>query len=272
MLVNYATYLLNTPPDIAEIVLGKSGKKLIEFISKIDLEHPEALHVLNDIFHNDNNFWKQVIETIGLTENCKNLSISSNFHKLINYKLSKSFVKNSDKFAIRLLKSKDDREVIRRQRLPQAMDLKVSLSVWNKQPANFETFNRNNIPYLEDIDALENKALRYTELGCQKIVDKVTNEIKKLKDANNQIYYGFNKITITTAAIILAKMQDCNFGNYEFGIYPSSSAVIENFDNFPDIGGKPLFDDFIGLFLKNKKVVLGIRDSKCYFIGDNNGC
>lgn len=285
--------LLATHPDIGELALGKSGRKLIEFINKIDLEHPDILYVLDEIFYNDVNFRQQVLEAIKLAEKNRHLSISINFHKLVDR--NKLKVIQND-FAIRLLKSSKDRDSIRKQRCVEIVNLKAfykkGSEIWNRQPTDFKAFNRHNVPYLEDIGLAEQEIGRYTELGCESIANKIAKEIVKLKTNLSERYYGFNRITITTAAMILAKIHGYRLktqwdihGNkkiiitgYEPKIYPIHEMVhtassnmlklIDHFESFPEIGGKPLFDDFILLVpdVKSCPILLGERDRKSYWL------
>lgn len=285
--------LLATPPNIGELALGKAGRKLIEFISKIDLEHPDVLCVLGEILHNDLNFRQQILEAIELAEKNKHLLISANFHKLVDRNKLKSI---QNDFATRLLKFSKDRNAIRKQRCVELVNLetfyKKGSEIWNRQPTDFKAFNRYNIPYLEDIEYFENEVDRYEELGCETIASKITNEIRKLRANISERYYGFNRITVTTAAIILAKMhgyklktqwdihdnKKTTITGYEPKIYPihemthtasnSMLELISHLDSFPETGGKPLFDDFILLVpdVESCPILLGERDRKSYWL------
>ena len=276
------------------------------------MQHPDISHAINQIFDNDLNFCQQVQESIELCDKCKHLStISGKFYKLIDRnRLSKTLLQQ--RFAIRLLKSNKDRQLIRKQKCMQVIDLKSICNkgseIWNRQPLHFEKFTRFNIPYIKDIKEYEEMSKRYEELGCETITNKLTNEIKQLRIAFSERYYGFNRITIAKASLILAKMHGYRFktawdihGNKSNSIvstyekylpqaYPLHELIhiasddilklIEHLDNFPGINGKTLFDDYIvlapsGIREKVQPILLGTRDNKCYFIcfyGDNNEC
>lgn len=348
----------------SEIALGKIGKKLVEFISKVDLEHPDLPYAFNEIFGNDPKFIQEVAEVIELADRCKHLSsLSGSFHKLVDRNgFSKLFVQN-DKYGTRLLKSWKNRDAIRASRKMQTVDLKAvykkGAEIWNTKPTNFKIFNRHNIPYVDYIQLSERKIERYDELGCEVISDKLGDEIRQLKIHLSERYYGFNRVTVTVASVILAKMHGYRLKTswdihdnkntsitipynsiynfvpedselpavfmprirgtgylYEPRVYPleimrplaseSMLKVIDHMDCFPELNGKPLFDDFIILvpgvqlhnygkyFIKDQKdnilgfdsheeaalfldrtlikngsitpILLGLRDSKCYFI------
>jgi len=195
---------------IAETALGKVGKKLVEFINSADLNHPDLTYFINEIFCNDINFRQQVQDALDLAEKCKHLtSISTNFHKLIDRnKFSKAFL-HTDKFGVRF-KSKKHREVVRKSRDIQNVDLKAVYKkgneVWNAQPTSFSVYNRHNIPYLNDIQLSEEKIFKYEDLGCKSIADKLTEHVRQLRINLSYRYCGFNRVTMTIASVILARM------------------------------------------------------------------
>ena len=64
---------------------------------------------------------------------------------------------------------------------------------------------RGNVAYNDKISFYYKKAMRYSELGCSGISRQIMSYVKQLKDQCHELYFGFNRITITNAAIILAK-------------------------------------------------------------------
>lgn len=196
--------------SVAETALGKIGKKLIEFINSVDLDHPDLPCVINGIFRDDTNFRQQVQDVLDLADKCKHLSsIAPNFHKLIERnKFSKAFLHN--KFGIRLYKSKKNQDIIRKKQKMQTVDLKAVCKngneVWNSQPTSFKVYNRHSMPYLKEIKSSEEKIYKYADLGCNSIVDKITEQVKQLKINLSYRYCGFNRVTMTTASAILARM------------------------------------------------------------------
>ncbi|NIQ13924.1 MAG: hypothetical protein GTO02_05825 [Candidatus Dadabacteria bacterium] len=196
--------------------------------------------------------------------------------------------------------------------------------LWKMLPTDFSIFNRHNTPYIEYLDLAERKMSRYSELGCEEISNKITEKIKQLRISLRDRYYGFNRVTITVASAILSKMHGYKFRTsydrednvtfnvvvsnyfsqhskeysyepklysfYELGCQAPKATLraINHLDSFPDINGKPLFDNYLVLvpsikydgsydslrnldmnLIKNRDIVpvlLGERNSKCYFL------
>ena len=116
-------YLTSIHTDVAELALGKIGHNLIEFVNKIDFKHPDVLYTFNQIFKNDLILMQQVQELLELVNRYKHLSISNNFYKLIDHsKLPKTCLHSG--FAARLFKSSKERDLVRKQKKTQIIDLK----------------------------------------------------------------------------------------------------------------------------------------------------
>lgn len=279
--------LITIPPEIGEIALGNIGAKIFKFISKADISHPEIISVVNNIFDNDKDFIGQIIELLSLTENNIKLKIVKNFCNIISRKkFSRYFTKNTN-YAIRVLNNKDYRDIIRRQKKMQVVCLK-DFSSWENEPEDFQIFNRYNDPYSEVVKVAERKANKYYELGCKLLGDKVLNLLKKNKNNISDCHYGFNRISITNAAIILAKLNKFrlrtswdthdnktvkivttfDFGvsnnTYEARVYPIHDLIhiappniiniINHLDNFPEACGKAIFDNYLVLMPSVKSV------------------
>lgn len=323
-LPEFVFVLLGVTPKVAETALGKYGRRLVELINMVDLNHPDLPYVIHSIFCNDAAFMQQVQDVLDLAERCKHLSsISHNFHKLVDrHKFSTHFL--STKFGSRLWKSKRDLEASRRNRKVQKVNLssvyRKGTEVWNNQPDNFKVYNRYNMPYLHEIELSERKLDRYEELGCQDIVDKVSAQIRQLRINLSYRYSGFNRLSMSVAAVILARMHNYKFkvawdihdnrtANiivppvllYEYqpkeseipGVFASQTLgscyyyepraypvhqllvnasdamlkVVEHLDNFPDMNGRPLFDDLLVLVPSVKLQSV----NGTYFVKDHAG-
>lgn len=194
---------------VAELALGKIGKKLITFINAVDIDHPDLSYAIEGIFL-DAFCRQQTQELLELAENCKHLSsIRANFPKLINkHGFSKHFLQ-AEYYAARLLKAKRDIGVARKKRNVQNVDLKKlykSSTLWNRCPEDFSIYNRHNIPYLSVIEESERRLDRLVDLGCTATADKITAEIRELRINLSHRYCGFNRVKIVTASAILAKL------------------------------------------------------------------
>ena len=195
--------------SVAELALGKIGKKLIDFINAVDIDHPDLSYAIDGIFM-DAVCRQQTQELLELAEKCKHLtSISANFPKLINkHGFSNRFLQ-TEHYAPRLLKVLGDISAIRKKRNSQNVDLKKlykSGTLWNRCPDDFSVYNRHNMPYLNLIEESERNLDRLVDLGCTNTAEKVTAEVRELRINLSHRYYGFNRVKVVTAAAILAKM------------------------------------------------------------------
>lgn len=77
--------------------------------------------------------------------------------------------------------------------------------IWAYQPDNFSSFIRFSNPHKEDIDFAEKKEFMYLKNGCVGMANYIRECIDNFKSQLQESYYGFNRITMTNAAVILAK-------------------------------------------------------------------
>lgn len=204
--------------DLLEFTLGKVGQKLRIFAENVDFQHPEISFVFDGLIANDQNFAQECMELLTLGQFAR----ENNLHKIIpslgkyftKESLTKNIIKKIDipsknKMHVRLLKDFKEREEIRLTKRMQIIDLyslyKKGDNIWNSQPDNFTKFLRFDTAYEDDLKIAEKKVLRYEELGCISLAAEIRKSIELFHESMEQSYYGFNRITMTSAAIILAK-------------------------------------------------------------------
>ncbi len=195
--------------DVAETSLGKSGRKAIEFIKGIDLDHPDAFDVVYKLFNSNYRTMVQVHEVLRIAKDYSYLSVVKKLHKLVDG--WKPDFKPS--FGARLLKSKEAREAVRATRQAVAIDLWSPLQrkgeqFWNKHPGNFAAYEKDNLPFAEDVKELDEKIERYRSLGCTDLAEKFINESQPLKNNLTNVHHGYNRIPVTIASLILAKQHE----------------------------------------------------------------
>jgi hypothetical protein len=293
--------------EIAEVALGKTGRRLIEFILKLDSTHPDVLAILRQLFSNNYELIQQVDETFLLASLYRHLSVSHRFPKLVEtFKLSDAL--DNPTFGVRAFNPVAKKEV-RESRDVISVDLgalqRKGSQYWDRQPSDFKDYERLNHPFVEKIRELNDKSERYRSLGCSDLADTVTVESKHLTDNLEQQYFGFNRIPVTIAALIIAKKHgyklktswdefgsnieiSVGFQTYEARLYPFHQfrhlapntvlSMIEELENCPlgPLKGKSAFDDFLVLVPGIKgtsavldtvnPILLGEKDGKCFYI------
>jgi hypothetical protein len=279
-----------------ELVLGELGLKIAKFVYCVDINHPHATDLFASIFSNDETFVKELEEVLSVVKYCDHLSIGKKLHKLIDLKkISKSF--NREGFGARLLTSIDK---VRSERAIKPIDLNTIVKkgemLWKRQPDNFSSYEKGNSPFIKDIETLELKAKTYSWLGCEDLASGFSTESNILKSNLDCKYYGYNRITVTIAAMIIAKMHGCKLktswdrnNNKTVKIIKSDGSdykpelcplhemfctprhIIEKIhylDAHPEVNNKPIFDAFLVIvpYLGTHAVLLGEKDGKCYYV------
>lgn len=204
--------------DLLEFSLGKVGQKLRSFAQNVDFQHPEIVSIFDGAIANDQNFAQECMELLTLAQFAR----EHNLYKIIpalgraltKESLTRNIIKKIDipqnnRMHVRLLKDCKERQEIRMTKRMQIIDLqsiyKKGEEVWNAQPDNFTKFLRFDTAYQDDLKVAEKKAQRYDELGCSSLAGEVRKSIDAFREHMEQSYYGFNRITMTNAAVILAK-------------------------------------------------------------------
>ncbi|RTK97706.1 MAG: hypothetical protein EKK64_00390 [Neisseriaceae bacterium] len=213
-------------PDAFELGFGKFGLDLKDFIDKIDLSHPEIDIIFDGILSDDETLSKNFIELINLAK----LAKKNNLNKILPL-LSKDYIKDlfpkslvrkiesPSKLYLRMLKDSDSRMEVRQTKRMQNIDLQSLYSkgdyFWQLQPNSFTKFLRFDNSYLEDLRIAEKKAAKYKELGCSFLYEEINKSIESFKEIIKDNHFGFNRITMTNAAVILAKSLGFNFSSQE---------------------------------------------------------
>ena len=196
--------------------MGKYGENLKRFVSSIDIYHPGLEPTLKSIFGNE--FSKVFEEIITLSKLVKKESGLGGYLSQIFKLMSKEFSKNAllrvdapsvNGLHVRFIETLAGREKVRNFKEIQLIDLKSFYKkgeeFWKFQPFDFSFFLRFNSTYEKELIAAERKADRYKELGCTSLFNEIKRAIDFYKEQVEDSYYGFNRITMTNAAIILAK-------------------------------------------------------------------
>jgi hypothetical protein len=210
--------IIECDDDILNFTLGSLGLKLRQFAQHVDFHHPEIVSIFDGIIANDHQFAQECMELLVLGKYAK----ENNLQKIIP-SLGKALSKNSlsgsilkkidlpqnNRMHVRLLKESKEREEIRMTKRMQTIDLqgvfRKGKNIWEAQPDNFTKFLRFDTAYQDDLNLAEKKAQRYDELGCVSLADEVRKSIEAFKEHMENSYYGFNRITMTSVALILAK-------------------------------------------------------------------
>lgn len=240
--------LFDSDPAFLEFSFGHLGQSLGSFIKTLDLNHPEITNVFDGALIDGTSFSKQFMEFLALSQYAYNSGITSIFPLLGDILLreicDKSFLKkienNCNKCHVRLISSQLERDSVRLNKKMQVIDLqniyKKNADVWKMQPDDFLPFLRFDSVYSNEIAKAEKKMRRYQELGCITLANEIAKSIQNFRDNMEQSYYGFNRITMTNAAVILAKLHGFSYtpsqSVYAGGFYTNTDPQIHVYNSF----------------------------------------
>jgi len=225
--------------DLLEYALGDFGTRLGRYTRSIDIGHPDVITIFDGIFCDDQKFSKYCLELLRLAEFARgngmihvfpdigNLFVREMVSKTVTKKLDGTYQTRAH---VRLVRDQEERDYIRLNKRIQCIDLqavyKKGEESWNSQPDNFKKFLRFDAAYEEEIKIAQKKMKRYQELGCNSLASEIEKSIELFKENMDQAYYGFNRITMTNAAIILAKSLGYTFIDSSIQIASSSTIKI----------------------------------------------
>ncbi|CAE7860220.1 unnamed protein product [Symbiodinium microadriaticum] len=204
------------PEDNVKTSLGNFGVRLLAFASEVDFAHPDlgplfdeegfgeaALSLAEFSHHLDNDF---------VTENLSRVLVKHPRHKVLT-RIIDAPTKNFRH--ARFVKS-EHLEEIRSIKRTQHVDLRVmdgkGEGFWDECPDDFSTFIRgfNRLkPFVEEATAQHE---RFTSFGLTSMAREIEDQLNKIvSEADDETYYEFNRITMTTAAVILGHMLNAKY-------------------------------------------------------------
>lgn len=204
-------------PEQVSFALGKLGEKLRAFAELVDFEHPDIGHAFDGVLEDQGDLAEECKELLLLAELARQHKLEKvrpQISTILKREIPKELLRKIDspqvnRLNVRFLKSPEDRRKVRATKMAQVIDLRSVCrrgeDVWEAQPNGFRRFVRFNAAYQEEMQKVEKKAQRYLELGCTGMHAEVVKSLEAFKTQVQESYYGFNRITMTHAAVVLAK-------------------------------------------------------------------
>jgi len=241
--------------DLIEFALGDIGKQIVSFAMAVDIDHPEVANVFDGAFRSDSDFAECVLEILKVAKFAKenNLTkvVPSILKSAARNKVAKDVFKKlslpaSCQMHARLL-TQQSRNALRQQKKITSIDLRIiwrrGKELWNTLPNSFAQHVRFNTLHVDEIEHAERKAERYLELGCKDLYSLIMSDLQDFK-IKQEKYFGFNRITMTNAAVILAKLLGFelfvrNTGNLVY-------KIVAPYNLFPELtkNGSPIFFEY----------------------------
>jgi hypothetical protein len=319
------------PAEIVEFSLSpRFGRKLKEFVEAVDLSHPDISSLFEGCLGNQSDFGQDVLELLTLGE----YAFSHNLTRVLPNLTKKVICQEKERrqclralgdprencVHVRLLQEASLRDKARQKKSPQIIELGIITrkgdELWSALQGSFRTFVRGMPVYREEIENAERKAKRFKALGCSGLADEIDKSIDGFRVQVSECYHGFNRVTLTVTAVILAKahgyMMSTSLSHWESGdrrctikvpkgkfydfgadqegyrgltqqlrmsssdypyqprAYPAhfldnmvseqTKKLMAHLDQFPETGGRPIFDHFIVIVPGVKYPVVGHDD------------
>ena len=286
----FLQYVVNNPGFAVH--LGKFGERLLKFAREVDLDHPDVETIFNCAFKEGSNFSESFMQFLKLHEFVESQKLDkiqpalSKVKQHLIYESNQPYKKlaNSNFNFPRLLKSQSEREKIRHEKKSQNIYLNTFLDKksdieWDAVPNDFSNYKRNSKSFEKEISNAYEKVKKYKSLGCDALAEGVLDSIKHYRAKMEDTCFGFHRLPITLASLILAKINGLEYkeesaGEYKLvvpaessifnnkfyyapRIYPlynfkkigqlsdKMAATVEYLDNFPKVGWRPLFDHYL---------------------------
>lgn len=211
--------LTSCSAEVVEAIFGEIGAQLKTFSSKASLSHPDIGEISN--FSDDTS--KALIELLAIAQFVVKDGMTAILPHLqsIPNRLSESVVKVigepvSTLKAVRFLQDANDRLNARIKRGIKPVKLDVIKDkgevFWNQQPNDFNLYVRFNNYKEKEIQKAEAKAFRFKQLRCSGLETEIRKSIELFKNKMEEVYYGFHRLSMSTASVVLAKMHGYRFG------------------------------------------------------------
>ena len=258
-LKSYKTLFLNNPKKKIVNIFGKKGSCLYDFLSICNVEHPDIFDVLNGIF-NPSNF-KSLLDFIDLSDYASKETpgIQNNVNKsarqYFNSYLKKSSINPS--LYIRLLKDKSEVQKLRNKK--ESSRVCIDLDRWMSTADDFSKYCYGVDSFDDEVKLATEKSNALKAYGLNEFSKMIMDSVATKEES----YYGFNRLNMGDASIILAKQHGYNFSDYDslkvfsspvFNIPSALKAsskvgkILNKIEKFDKVGNRALFDHLFVLY------------------------
>lgn len=206
--------------------LGEFGIKLLRFAQSIDVDdpHPDLFTIYDGQFVGD--FSRIACDVLLVINYIRDKNVSSDvvdgLRRLVTRHPAYSVLSQnidsplSNLRHVRFLDSSEKRQECRKQKSDQVVGLgvlyKKGKSYWNAHGQGFESYHRHVNRYQKERSEAVERLKHFSQFGLKSMSQEIEHYIERLDEkARAEQYLGFNKISLTTASIILAKMNGFEF-------------------------------------------------------------
>jgi hypothetical protein len=207
--------------DLCETAFGVFGSRLYETAKELDFDHPELKSgkFLSAVGKDASTFKKmaQFLKLCQLAKDNQLDEISPVFSKCItkailpDVKTGLDFLKNQHQY-VRLFKSAEDRLRLRKVKqvrpIEYASCLRKVVGLWDNI-ADLEVYGRFGNYYEEQIAQVKKRIEIYRQLRLMTMANDLIESVEEFKQGFEEAYYGFQRVPMAVAAVVLGKMHNC---------------------------------------------------------------
>lgn len=220
--------ILTFDRNIVELFLGNAGTRLLEFANAVDHAHPHLFDsqlpssVLDGLFDRNSKLTKEIVELLEVFEwaHLQNMQEAMGFLSKSaarefgsHFKDVNSPVKNQQ--YVRLLKTRAERDEVRKNKKVISIDLnslaKKAEGSWDSLPKVFGHYARGSSTIKAELEKAERMVQKYRNMRCNSLYFEVTKSLEAFNEQRRESYYGFQRIKMADAALILAKAHGFEF-------------------------------------------------------------
>jgi hypothetical protein len=216
--------VLSSPYEEIRYAIGDFAAKLRAFAFRLDKEspHPDLFDLFDGelVSEKEGSFNRDVSDLIKMCAYGQKIGVSN----LILEKL-KSLMTNHKMFPViskviddpednllhvRFVPLRTAREIIRSRKKTQLYNINlISKKDFDLEPDDFSQYTRKSNLYQKDIDEAQNRLDHFMNLGLKMMADEIKSSIRLMqKNFTESQCHGFNKISLMSAIIILAKQSN----------------------------------------------------------------
>ncbi|RDJ35258.1 MAG: hypothetical protein DWQ19_10615 [Crenarchaeota archaeon] len=291
---NFLKHILSCDKEICSFAFGSIGERLHNLAQNLDLDHPEVQtgEFLSSFTHE--NGCEKIIQFIKLCDLAiqNNLTVlDKSFTKSVtksifpNVKFSMNLLRNRQQF-VRLFADASTRARLRKLKEVREVTTMAHrvVSAW-ESVGGLKSYERFGNFYEDQIKESQKRADLFKEYGMSGLRIETQKIIKEIGSAKEYKYYGFQRVSMTVAALALARMHDSTLRNdfiqipaslfdfdfehgslepanhhrnwYEYHpmIFPvhkmenndKMEEIVSYLESFPEANGKPIFDHYVAL-------------------------
>lgn len=260
-------------------LFGKFGERISELSGQLNLDHPGLPNIFDGDFGENGEISSSVESILQSSPILAEKGLTS-----IAEMAAKEFLRG--KSAKRFLKSEigarffPDEMIDRERSQKKSSEIRLTTiikdlrSAWDSSPSSLEMFARNSDPFEEQLVEARNRVDYYRNIGITSNAKKIAEQIAAIEERQRKRHYGFNRMKVAEAAIILAKILECRYNEcgvsvaacqriilehrkhskiYACRLYPlkeighlasRASTFLAWSDRCPDAAGHPIFDCF----------------------------